>query len=411
MSIIRKSIAVLIVLFVCIPTLLGIIWSVGITKAVVSPEFLSDLPQEIIEKVPDMIDEVLEEVDREDMAHTANSQAWVKAIVNAETSPKELLGKIGLLDWLENELSDSIDKMGKMLRGEIPLRTIVLNLRPLKEALRHEEIKTYLLNLLKTLPVCDADQLEEWTQAAAAGHPSDLEDLPACRPADLDSAAMAINFVREHEIDDIPDEVNILQSSLSFPKGINMFKSVVSLTYFLFLIPALFIVFAALIAGGGTPGFFRWSGATTFIGGILSFALSSLVKNAIPWAMGIAPEASGVTPFEQLMTGKAGTIGMMFVDQLLSGVSAVAGTVCIVGVVLFALSYILGNNEPEEAPKRKPKTKPGQPQAPKEQPVIEAEFVGESIPETPTESAGAVDGNEDKKLSSGDNASNIKPKE
>jgi hypothetical protein len=286
-----------------------------------------------------LVDEVLEEVDREDLVDDPNGRAWVRAVVEADTSFKELLGKTGLLDWMENELSGSLKQMGEMLRGEIPVKTIVLNLRPLKQALRHEAIKEYLVDLLKNLPPCDDDQLEEWVEAAA--NPRDLEDLPACRPTDLESAAQAINFVQDHEIEDIPDEVNIFEHTPSFPKRVDLIQGVLSFTYLLFLIPAFFIVIASLIGGTTKSGFFRWMGISTLIGGILAFALSSLLKHAVPWGIGIVPEAHGITPFEEVMVGKVGDIGILVIEQILSGVNSVAGVVCLIGIVLFAFSFLL----------------------------------------------------------------------
>lgn len=364
MDVFRKSIGVLIIIFIGIPTLLGIIWAVGVTKAVVTPEFLSDLPREIIEKVPGMVDEVLEEVDREDLVDDPNARAWVKAVVGAETSFKGLLRKTGLLDWLENELATSLKKLGDMLRGEIPPRTIVLNLRPLKEALRHEAIKEYFIDLLKQLPPCDEAEREDWE--AAAINPRDLEDLPACRPTDLESAAQAINFVQEHEIEDIPDEVEIFEYTPSFPHGVDLIQNIIAFTYLLFLIPAVFIIIAAFIGGTGKSGVLRWMGISTIVGGILAFALSSLLKGTVPWAFGIVPESHGITPFEELLVGKAGDIGMLVIKQILAGVNSVAGIVCIVGVVFFALSFLLSTETP-------PRSKPGTMQETPHQPVRETE--------------------------------------
>ena len=382
MDVFRKTIGVLILIFIGIPTLVSIIWTVGLTKGVVSSEFLSDLPREIIEKLPDMLDEILEEVDREDMVDDANGRAWVRAVVEAETSPKELLAKIGLLDWLENELSTSLKKMGEMLRGEIPTREIILDLRPLKKALRHEAIKEYLVDLLKTLPPCNEEQLEEWLDAVE--YPRDWEELPACRPTDLETAAKAIYYVQDHEIEDIPDEVNIFEDAPSFPRGMNVAQTVVSLTYLLFLIPTLFIVVTAFIGGTGKAGVLRWIGIPTLISGILAYALSSLSKAVIPWGLGFIPEAHHITPFEELMLGKAGDIGMMVMDQILSGVNQVAGVVCIVGIVFFALSYLVQSETPSQRRPTGQSRPPQQPQPrqpePTEQPVIEAEFIKEEKP-------------------------------
>jgi hypothetical protein len=200
--------------------------------------------------------------------------------------------------------------------------------------------------------------LEEWVEAAA--NPRDLEDLPACRPTDLESAAQAINFVQDHEIEDIPDEVNIFEHAPSFPRGLDVIQGVLSFTYLLFLIPVFFIVIASLIGGMTKSGFFRWMGISTLIGGILAFALSSLLKHAVPWGIGIVPEAHGITPFEEVMVGKVGDIGILVIEQILSGVNSVAGVVCLIGIVLFAFSYLL-TGETRSEQRVEPGTQPPQP--------------------------------------------------
>ena len=49
------------IIFIGLPLIFGIIWAVGITKAAVSPEFITAFPQEIIAEIPLIIDEVFEE--------------------------------------------------------------------------------------------------------------------------------------------------------------------------------------------------------------------------------------------------------------------------------------------------------------------------------------------------------------
>ncbi len=365
MDVVRKSIGVLIIIFIGIPVLFGVIWAVGVTRAVISPEFLSDLPQEIIQKVPAMIDEVLVEVDREDMVTDPNERAWFKAVANAKTSPRELMGQIGLMDWMQNELLVKFQQMGKMLRGEIPLKPMMLDLRPLKKALRHEAIKAYLVDILKNLPPCDDTQKAEW--AAAAANPRSLKDLPACRPSELDleTSALAINFVREHEIEEIPDEVNLFKTNHRFHRGLDFMHSVTAVTYLLFLIPAFFILLAALIGGTGKSGILRWMAVPTFIGGISAYALSSVVKHAIPWSMALGPEAQihihghSITPFEQLVATKASGIWDLVIGQILKGVNSTAGIVCVVAVVLYALSYLVSSESQSQQPQ--PTQQPQQP--------------------------------------------------
>lgn len=363
MNVLRKTFGVLILMLIGIPTLLAMIWSVGVTRGVVSAEFLSDLPQDIIEQVPDMFEEVLQEVDREDLIVDSNERAWVRAIARADTSPKELLGKIGLLDWLENELKVSLERMGKMLRGEIPPRRIMLDMRPLKEALKHEAIKEYIIELLKSFPDCDNNQLEEWLEAAQ--NPRDLKYLPACRPTDLDTAALAIRFVQDTEIEEIPDEVQIFDVTPAFPEDVNMVKNVVSFTYLLFLMPAFFIIIGSLIGGTGRGGVFKWMGISTLIGGLSSLALATLVKNSVPWALGFAHYDYGITAFEELMLGKAHTLGMVVVDHIMASVNSVAGVVSVIGLVLLALSFFVPGGDEDEAPRKSGGPRgPRQPQGP-----------------------------------------------
>jgi hypothetical protein len=53
----RKTIGALIIIIFGLPTLFAMIWAVGLIRATVSPEFMSDLPREIIAEVP-LTDEI-----------------------------------------------------------------------------------------------------------------------------------------------------------------------------------------------------------------------------------------------------------------------------------------------------------------------------------------------------------------
>lgn len=391
MNIFRKSIAVLILIFIAIPTLIGIIWGVGVTRAVVSREFLADLPAEIIEKVPDMIDEVLLEMDREDMVDDPEARAWVKAIANAETSPKELLEKIGVTAWLENELAKSFTEMGQMVRGEIPIKPIILDLRPLKKALQHEAITDYLIDILERLPACDGDQINVWIDATE--NPREIEDLPACRPTDIKSAAAAIRYMQTLEIDEIPDEVNMVEDGdISFPEGIDIAKDITKITYLLFLVPGIFFLLAALIGGDGKTGFFKWMGVSTVIGGGITWAMAAMLSQSIPWSMTFGPHRVDLTSLETLMMGKVKTIGVMFTDRLLGGVESVAGVVCVIGIVFFALSFLLpepeekndnDDNNKKSTAAAAPEQSPDQPQTPPapadDQKIIDAPVIKDDI--------------------------------
>jgi hypothetical protein len=106
------------------------------------------------------------------------------------------------------------------------------------------------------------------------------------------------------------------------------------------------------------------------------------------------------------MLGKAGDIGMVVVDQVFSGVNQVAGIVCIVGIVLFALSYLVQSEPPSQRKPTGQSRQPQQPQQPQpqqpeppQQPVIEAEFIKEEKKEIKESEPGEDNGH---RLSSGE---------
>jgi hypothetical protein len=349
---IRKVIGLLIIIFIGIPVLIGIIWAVGVTRAVVSPEFLSEMPREIITKIPDLLQETLEAVDREDVIRDEDARKWVRALAEAETTPKELLEKIGIMDWLKTELSQSLEDIGQILRGKISPRPVILDMRPLKAALRHEGINQYLKEILGKLPVCTDDQTRQWVEAVVEEKPFRHDAPPACRPPDLVKAVEILRAAWIEEVDDIPNEVDLIEADEweFYPRriGVNITHLVVSLTYLLFFIPAVILLVASLIGATTGTGVIRWVGISTLIGGALAFGLSKLVGKMVLWGIGVGPIGYSYSdvhfPFDQvgeIFVEKMGDIILLVIDRLFSAVNTVAGTVCIVGIVLIALSYLV----------------------------------------------------------------------
>jgi hypothetical protein len=353
---VRKVIGLLIIIFIGIPTLIAIIWGVGLTRAVVSPEFLSEMPREIITKIPDLLQETLEAVDREDVIRDEEARKWVRALADAETSPKELLEEIGIMDWLKTELSHSLEDIGRILKGKMSPRPVILNMRPLKAALRHEGIDHYLKEILGKLPICTDDQTREWVEAVVEERPFKHEAPPACRPPDLVKAVEILRAVWIEEVDEIPDEVDLIESDEwdFYPRhGINITHLVVSLTYLLFFIPAVILLVASLIGASSGSGILRWVGISTLIGGGLAFGLSKLTGKMVQWGIGVGPIGYSYSdvdfPFEEageIFVEKMGDIILLVIDHLFSAVNTVAGTVCIVGIVLIALSYLVTRDTP-----------------------------------------------------------------
>ena len=336
MNVFRKIMGLLLIVFVGLPLLFGIIWAVGLTKAAVSPEFVSDFPQEIIREFPGMIDTIFEEAKDEDVITDSNTRAWFEAAARVDVSPRELMEQIGLLDWMNHEVSDLLDDIGDILRGTRRARTLIVDLQPLKDALQHEEFYNYLRKVLDNLPPCDEAELEKWERSVWSG--SDWFDRPACRP-DRATYEAIIEDVRDEIVYDIPNEISILENVRFFPFGIS--RVVTWLSYALFLIPALVIFLASLVAATSPASFFRWSGISVFLGGMSGLVLSLLTRQAARWAVFFRPYSdTWSTDLQNLVVDKTEWIQLAVIDHLFSPVVVVAGAVCVVGFLLFILSFI-----------------------------------------------------------------------
>lgn len=385
----RKFVGVIVIAFIGIPILMGIIWAVGVTRAVVSPEFLSELPREIIAKIPTLLDETLEAVDQEGAVKDREARTWVRAIADTHTSPKELLKQIGVMDWLQNELSNALEDIGKILRGEKRPQPIMLNMRPLKHALVHRDVIPYLKEVLEKLPPCSDLQTEEWVNAIMRGRA--VDELPPCRPPELDKAVELLRLELEEAVADIPDEVNMFEVEKRYffrDSGLDIARTVVSMTYILFLIPLLFIGLGALIGATSGIGILRWIGWSTLIGGGLTFVLSRFTDKLVTWGVGIGPipyyDIDYSFPMAEVVFDKAGDIALVVVNHLLTAVNSVSGTISIIGIVLIALSYLAtgkGNGkgasphgthhsqrpEPPSSPPNPNSSNPQRPQSPLQQ--------------------------------------------
>jgi hypothetical protein len=275
----------------------------------------------------------------------AESRTWLTAIAGVATTPNELLRETGLNDWLEKELSESLRTVGNILNGKTEARNVWLNLRPLKQALNHPAMELYITQVLEKLPVCSSEQASTWERIIQ--DQSHYDSLPPCRPeASLNINATAL--IRSNFTRDIPDEINFFKNSHFPSHRINIAKTVMSFTYLLFLIPALFILFGALVAAGRKSHFFRWSGTVTMIGGGLALGLATLVKQIIPWSMHFSQGqySSHWLHWNDVIGNHLEGVILIFTRHLVAPVIAVAGAVCVVGLLLFAFSFTF-HSEPD----------------------------------------------------------------
>ncbi|MBN2399798.1 MAG: hypothetical protein JXI33_05590 [Candidatus Aminicenantes bacterium] len=341
----RTILGLLIMIFFAIPALFGIIWAVGLTQAVVSQKMLSELPQEIIAEIPNLVDGVLLAAKDENIDMHPESRIWLQAAAGVAQSPKELLEETGLNSWLQKELSGTLSTVGDILNGRTEARNVWLDLRPLKQALNHPAMERYLLQVVEKLPVCTPEQAELWKEKIQYSERGD--DLPPCRPEGTVSID-AVASIRNELSRDIPDQVDFFKNSGLPNRKVNVAKVVMSFTYLLFLIPAVLIIIGALIAARSKSHFFRWSGGVTLIGGGLALGMATLLKQIIPWSTNFHPVKYSPHWLEwnNVVGDHMQGIALIFTRHLVAPVIAVAGAVCVVGLLLFAFSFTF-NKEPE----------------------------------------------------------------
>jgi len=339
MNTFRKIIGLLLIIFLGLPLLFGIIWAVGITKAAVSPEFITEFPQKIIKEIPLIIDEVFEEGQKKSVISDPNTRAWFEAAAGVDLSPRELMQRIGLEDWMDHELSGLFEDVEDILRGNRRVRTLYFDLRPLKDALVHEEFFLYIEDVLNNLPLCDESEQRRWDRFR--GREVDWFSREACRP-DRETIVSILDDMRDFVEYDIPDDISVFEDVRFFPLGIS--RVVMWLSYFLFLFPAAVIFLAALIAATSPASFFRWSGISLLAGGLSPLLSSLFFKHVARWAIFIRPYSdSWSTELQNLIVDKTEWIHLSLIDFLFSPVVQVAGVVCVVGIILFAISFIVSS--------------------------------------------------------------------
>jgi hypothetical protein len=347
MHIARRLIGLLLIVFLGLPTLFGIIWAAGMIKASVSAEFLTDLPREIIADIPGKADEIFRDAQDERIIADDNTRAWFQAAAKTGISPRDLMEKTGLLEWLDGELSDSFRQIGRVLRGERRPRPITIDLRPLQAALLHPEVDRFLEETLKNLPPCDERGQMLWGELAIGE--IRRHQIPACQP-DLETAKTVLAEARRRTVAEMDDRVEVFEGVRSFPLlpfGIS--GTITFLSYFLFLIPAAFIFLGALVAASSPASFLRWSGVSVLVGGIPTLILALATKFFSLWAIKAAPffeHDYWASELGDLVLNKLGWIPERIVNQLFSPVVWIAAIVCVVGVVLYALSFTVRDKAP-----------------------------------------------------------------
>jgi hypothetical protein len=168
----------------------------------------------------------------------------------------------------------------------------------------------------------------------------------------MEVAREALMEWRMDAVEDMDNEVEIFEDVEFFPFGISRFITVLS--SFLFVFPALFIFIGSLIAATSPASFFRWCGISTFLGALPALLLAFFVKHISLWGLKIAPFYSSEwdtwsPELQELIFEKTSWIPMRIIDQIFSPVVTVAAIVCVLGIVLFAISLMVRNQPRSKA--------------------------------------------------------------
>ncbi len=351
MTPLRKILGFFVAALIGIPILFATIIAVGVTNSVITPEVMSDLPREMIAEIPSTIDELYTALETDKNIDDDKTKIIIESMKKTSVSPREIMEKSGIFDWMKEELSGSIKQFGEVLRGERSPDPILLDMRPLKKAIAHNSVTTYLRSIIENLPECTDTDIDEWKKIAFRNDWSDgfdLDEFPSCRPHGLTISNELIKMFQLRAINEMPDSVEILDKWVDLPVGWNFTKTISSVTYALFIFPAIFIFLGSLIAATSKAGFFRWAGISTMTGGLLAFGLGSLLENLIPISeLSFRYDLSNAisSRFEELVISKTGNLIEMFFNSLFAPASKLGGTIAIIGLILFALSFLMNNNE------------------------------------------------------------------
>ncbi len=344
MNVLRKLFGLLVILFLGLPILFAVVIAVGVTQAAASPQLYSELPPRIVAEVPALVDEVVT-LSQSEAIMDSNSRAWLRAAAAVPTRPHAVLEETGMLAWLRGELTRSLGQIGRILRGEAAVQPVKLDMRPLKRALQHDAVARYLGEVMEKLPPCDETGTAAWREIVEERRCG--RDLPACRPAE-GTPDLLLERMHADVARDIPDEVELVEFDRDFPRHIGFMRTAMSAVWLAFLAPALFIGLGAAVAADSRASFLRWFGISTGIGGLLSLGFSLMIERVVPWAIRSGQIAIDGTlvQIREVALERAGNLVQVTAKYFVGPVTSTAEIVCVVGLVIFALSYLVGGSRP-----------------------------------------------------------------
>jgi hypothetical protein len=345
MKAIRYLLAALVLFGIAAPLLVGVIWATGLTRAVFGETFLAGIPATVIGEIPGLTEDLYQAALQPGAIPDPDARAWVDAAARMEMTPPEFLREIGVFQWLDTEVTDSIDALGLALRGQVKADQVRLDMRPLKEALASPKARDYYLGLLAKLPQCDRYQRDTW-ELLIINRGVTRGELPACTPG-TDVPPAAADMVLSRVVD-VPDEVPLLQRA-EIPWGMDLPGLAGTLVWLAFLLPVVFLLVGGSVAGTSRAAFLGWTGAATLLGGAVPLLTTTVVRDLAIGALHLDQRTQWGflerSPFwtseaANILTRRAADLAGRIVDQLFDPVTSIALVVCAIGALLIGLSFV-----------------------------------------------------------------------
>jgi uncharacterized membrane protein YgdD (TMEM256/DUF423 family) len=158
-----------------------------------------------------------------------------------------------------------------------------------------------------------------------------------------------IVFNIQHRIaNEIPNDITILEGNEYIPRNINILKFISTATYFLLIIPLLLIIIGSIIAATTKGGFLRWSGFSILAGGLIAYAFGNILNNIIPISNRIDAYfhlgEKFSTNYSGILSEKIVEFSNVVLKQLFSPVAQIGGVIAVIGLIIFALSFLSRGN-------------------------------------------------------------------
>ncbi len=346
MNPVRKIFGFFVAIIIGVLILFCTIVAIGLTKAAVSPEFLSDMPQELIEKLPSALDQLYSQANKDDFIDKKEYGFFINVMKKTDIPPSKILESSGIMAWMEGELKTNLKKLGEILRGEIPPENITIDMHKLKKSILSPAITSYIRELISALPECSEVESEKWKNMI---YYSSIDSFPECRPKGLEITSEIVFNIQHRIANDIPKDITIFEGSEYIPRNINVMKFVSTAAYFLLIIPLIFIIIGSIIAATTKGGFLRWSGFSILTGGLSAYTFGNILNNIIPISNGIESYLNLGERFSSRYSGivaeKVVEFSNVVLKQLFSPVAQIGGVIAVIGLIIFALSFLSRGND------------------------------------------------------------------